>query len=39
MENPNLLWKTIRYSPWILFSIEPTSKRVQESLGKKEYNL
>ena len=39
MENHNLLWEILPYCPWILFSIEPTRKRVQKLLGKKKLHL
>ena len=32
MEKPNLLWETIRFSPLILYTIEPMSKRLKKSL-------
>ena len=32
MEKPNLLWETIRFSPQILFTIEPTAKRLRKTL-------
>ena len=33
MEKPNLLWETIRYSPIILFTIEPTNQSLRKSLS------
>ena len=32
MEKPNLLWETIRYSPQILFNIEPIKRGFRRSL-------
>ena len=32
MEKPNLWWKTLRYSPRILYSIELTCRRLKKSL-------
>ena len=32
MENSNLWWETIRYSPEILFNLEPTTKNLRKSL-------
>ena len=32
MERPNLIWETIRFSPVILFSLEPTGKNLRKSL-------
>ena len=33
MEKPNLLWETIRYTPRILFSLEPKTTSIRSSLS------
>ena len=33
LEKPNLLWETIRFSPEIMFTLEPISKGIRSSLG------
>ena len=32
MEKPNLLWEIMRFSPQIIYTIEPTSKGLRKSL-------